>query len=72
MYNSTGVGGGNIVVATGTSVTAGAALPQTGLLPETGASDINIMVLTAVITFAVMIGSHLVMRLVRSHYTSAR
>lgn len=58
-----GFGGG--VLGASTSITAGVVLPQTGLLPHTGASGVSLIVIVAVLTFAIMIASRMITKLVR-------
>lgn len=57
--------GGGLVLGASTSVTAGIVLPQTGLLPQTGASGVSLIVIIAVLTFAIMIVSRLVSKAAR-------
>ena len=66
--NSTsgGFGGGRVLGVTGPA--AAVALPQTGILPHTGASQLGIMVVTAALTFAVMFLSRFTTRMMRRRY----
>lgn len=59
-----GLGGGAVLGAT-TSVTAGAALAQSGLLPQTGSSSLGLIISVAILTFVVMIASRLISKVAR-------
>jgi hypothetical protein len=62
-----GGGVGDGLTIAGTSVATGVVLPQTGILPVTGGSSLSFMVVTAAVTFAVMITSHLIARAIRAY-----
>jgi|GEM_PF-5419945 len=68
--NSTsgGFGGGSVLGAAVTGPVAAVVLPQTGILPHTGASQLGIMVVTAALTFAVMFLSRFTTRMMRRRY----
>ena len=61
-----GVGGG--ITTIGASTAAGVALPQTGILPETGVSDFGLMLVVAFATFGVIVLSNLGMRALRAYH----
>ena len=63
-----GLGSGAVLGAS-TSIAAGVVLPQTGLLPQTGSTGVSLIVVVAVLTFAIMVTSRLVTKLFKIYYS---
>lgn len=63
-----GLGGGS-VLGFSISITAGAVLPQTGLLPTTGAHGWSLIVIVAALTFVIMVGSRLIAKAVKFYFS---
>lgn len=63
-----GLGSGSVLGAS-TSITAGVVLPQSGLLPHTGATGWSLIVLVAMITFVIMVVSRLIAKATRFYFS---
>ena len=54
--------GGSVLGAAVVAPTAAVVLTQTGVLPKTGASEMSIMLIAAILTFAVVFSSRVITR----------